>query len=85
MEYTVFRNLKHHRLLKNLEEVHIHEKRRKYDNKAIENDFVRSYLVTKTVIINSKTLRKTPSEAVVQTCNFIKKETLAQVFSCEFC
>ena len=24
-------------------------------------------------------------EAVAQACNFIKKETLAQVFSCEFC
>ena len=40
MEYTVFRNLKRHRLLKDLEEEYIHEKKRKYDNEAIENDFV---------------------------------------------
>ena len=25
------------------------------------------------------------AEALAQVCNFIKKETLAQVFSCEFC
>ena len=48
MEYTVFRNLKRHRLLKDLEEEYIHEKRRKYDNEATENDFVRSCLVTTT-------------------------------------
>ena len=54
MEYTVFRNLKRRRLL----EEYIHEKRRKYDNEAIENDLVRSYLVTTTAIINSKTSRK---------------------------
>ena len=29
--------------------------------------------------------RKTPVSPVPQACNFIKKETLAQVFSCEFC
>ena len=53
-EYTAFRNLKRRRLLKDLEEEYIHEKRRKYDNEAIKNDFVTSYLVTKTAIINSK-------------------------------
>ena len=58
MEYTIFRNLKRHRLLKDLEEEHIHEKRRKHDNEAIENDSVRSYLVTATAIINSKTPKK---------------------------
>ena len=26
-----------------------------------------------------------PTEATVRACNFIKKETLAQVFSCDFC
>ena len=51
MEYTLFRNLKPSRLLKDLEEDNIHEERRKYDNKAIENDFVRSCLVTTTAII----------------------------------
>ena len=44
--------------MKYLEEEYIHEKRRKYNNKAIENDFVRSCLVTATAIINSKTPRK---------------------------
>lgn len=58
MEYTVFRNLKHRRLLRDLEAEYMHEKRRKYGNEAIENDFVRSCLVTTTAIINSKTLRK---------------------------
>ena len=58
MEYTVFRNLKRRRLLKDLEEQYIHEKRRKYDNKVIENESVRSCLVTTTAIINSKTPRK---------------------------
>ena len=57
MEHTVFRNLKHRRLLKDLEEGYIHEKRRKYDNEAIENDFVSS-LVTTIAIIYSKTPRK---------------------------
>ena len=47
------------------------EKRRKY-NEAIENDFVRSYLVTTTAIINSKTPRKPRPEAVVQRCS-VKK------------
>ena len=55
MEYAVFRNLKRRRLLKDSEEEYIHEKRRKYDNEAIENDFVRGFLVTTTAIINSKT------------------------------
>ena len=68
MEYTVFRNLKRSRLL----EEYIHEKRRKFDNEAIENDFVRSYLVTTTAIINSKTSRKPSSEAGVQRCS-VKK------------
>ena len=48
MEYTVFRNLKRHQLSKDSEEEFIHEKRRRYDNEAIENDFVRSCLVTTT-------------------------------------
>ena len=61
MEYAVFRNLERSRLLKDLEEECIHEKRRKYDNEAIENDFVRSCLVTATAIINSKTPRKPSS------------------------
>ena len=52
--------------MKDLEEDYIHEKRRKYDNEAIENDFVRSYLVK---TINSKTPRKPRSEAVVQRCS----------------
>ena len=56
--YTAFRNLKRRRLLKDLEEEYIHEKRRKYDNEVIKNDFVTSYLVTTTAIINSKTPRK---------------------------
>ena len=68
MEYTVFRNLKRSRLL----EEYIHEKRRIFDNEAIENDFVRSYLVTTTAIINSKTSRKPSSEAGVQRCS-VKK------------
>ena len=72
MEYTVFRNLKRCRLFKDLEEEYIHEKRRKYDNKAIENDFVRSYLVTTSAIIDSETPRKPRSEAVVQRCS-VKK------------
>ena len=50
-----FRNLKRRRLLKDLEGEFIHEKRRKYDNEAIDNDFVRSYLITATAVINSKT------------------------------
>ena len=58
MEYNVFRNVKHRRLLKDLEEEYIHEKRRKHDNEAVENDFVRSCLVTTTAIIRSKTPRK---------------------------
>ena len=58
MEYTVLRNLKRHRLLKDLEKEYIHEKRRKYDNEAIENGFLRSCLVTATAITNSKTPRK---------------------------
>ena len=53
-----FQNLKRRRLLKDLEKEHIHERRRKYDHEAIENDFVRSCLVTTTTIINSKTPRK---------------------------
>ena len=65
MEYTVFRNLKRRRLLKDLEGEYIHEKRTKFDNEAIENDFARSYLVTTAAIINSKTPRKPRSEAVV--------------------
>ena len=52
--------------MKDLEEEYIHEKRRKYDNEAIENDFVRSYLVTATAVINSKIPGKPRSEAVVQ-------------------
>ena len=28
---------------------------------------------------------KVRTEATVRACNFIKKETLAQVFSCDFC
>ena len=63
MEYTVFRNLKCRRLLKDLEEEYIHEKRRKYDNEAIKYDFVRSCLVTTTAIINSKTPRKPSSKS----------------------
>ena len=62
MEYTVFRNLKRRRLLKDLEEEYIFEKRRKYDNEAIENDFVRNCLIRTTAIINSKTSRKPSSE-----------------------
>ena len=58
MEYTVFKNLKRHRLFKDLEEEYIHEKRRKYDIEAIKNDFVRSCLKTTTAIINRKTPRK---------------------------
>ena len=42
MKYTVFRNLKRRRLLKDLEEEYIHEKRAKYDSEGIENVFVRS-------------------------------------------
>ena len=61
MEYVVFRNLERSRLLKDLEEECIHEKRRKFDNEAIENDFVRGCLVTATAIINSKTPRKPSS------------------------
>ena len=60
MEYTVFKNLKRHRLLKDLEEEYIHEKKRKKDNEAVENDFVRSDLVTITAIVNSKNSQKTP-------------------------
>ena len=58
MEYMVFRNLKRRQSLKDLEEAYIHEKRRKHDNEAIENDYVRSCLVTTTAIINRKTPRK---------------------------
>ena len=58
MEYTVFRKLKWRRLLKDLEEEYIYEKRKKKDNEAIENDFVRSCLVTTTAIVTSKTPRK---------------------------
>ena len=72
MEYTIFRNLKSRQLLKDLKEEYIHEKGRKYDNEAIENGFVRNYLVTTTAIINSKTPRKPRSEAVIQRCS-IKK------------
>ena len=72
MEYTVFRNLKRRRLLKDLEEEYIHEKRRKCDKEAIENDFVTSYLVTTTAIINNKTPKKTRSDTVVQRCS-VKK------------
>ena len=31
------------------------------------------------------TFAKVSSEAVPRRCNFIKKETLAQVYSCDFC
>ena len=41
MKYTVFRNSKRRRLLKNLEVEYIHEKRRKCDNETIKNDFSR--------------------------------------------
>ena len=58
--------------MKVLEEEYIHEKRKKYANEDIENEFVRSYLVTTTAIINSKTPRKPHSEVVVQRC-FVKK------------
>ena len=51
MRYIVFRNLERRRLLKDLEEEYIHEKRRKYDNEATENDFVRSWLVSTTATI----------------------------------
>ena len=44
--------------MKDLEEEYIHEKRRKYDNEAIKNDFATSCLVATTAIINSKTPRK---------------------------
>ena len=40
----------------------VHEKRRNYDNKTIENDFVRSCSVTTTTIINRKTPRKPRSK-----------------------
>ena len=33
----------------------------------------------------SQNSRKTPVPESLSFCNFIKKETLAQVFSCEFC
>ena len=85
MEYTVFRNLKRRRLLKYLDEEYIHEKR-KYDNEAIENDFVRSYLVTTIAIINSKTPRKPRSEAVIQRCSvkkvFLKISKISQENTC---
>lgn len=42
MKYAVFRNLKRRRLLKDLEEECIHEKRAKYDSEGIENVSVRS-------------------------------------------
>ena len=67
MEYTVFRNLNRRSLLKDLEEEYIHEKRRKYDNEAIENDFLRGCLVTTTAIINSKTPKKPRSRNRNQT------------------
>ena len=44
--------------MKDLEEGYIHEKIQKYGNKAIEDDFVRSCLVTVTAIIISKIPRK---------------------------
>ena len=44
--------------MKDLEEEEIHKKKWKCDNEAIENDFVRSCLVTTTPIIKSKTPRK---------------------------
>ena len=72
MEYTASTNLKRHRLSKDPEKGYIHEKRRNCDNEAIVNYFVRSYLVTITAIINSKTPRKPRSEAVVQKCS-VKK------------
>ena len=53
MEYTVFRNLKRPWLLKELEQEYIHEERRKYDNEAIENGFLRCCLVKTTAIINN--------------------------------
>ena len=36
-------------------------------------------------IRNNEAFRSRPSEFRPEACNFIKKETLAQVFSCEFC
>ena len=59
MEFTDFRNLKRRQFLKELEEVQIHGKRRRYNNENVENNFVRSCLVTTTVIINRKTSKKT--------------------------
>ena len=50
----------------------MHEKRRKCNNEAIENDFVKSYLVATTAIINDKTPGKPRSEAVDQR-SFVKK------------
>lgn len=47
--------------MRDLEAEYMHEKRRKYGNEAIENDFVRSCLVTTTAIINSKSLRESRS------------------------
>ena len=71
MEYTVFRHLKRRRLLKNLEEEYKLEKRRKYDNEAIEN---------------CKTPRKPLSEAVLQRCSvkkvFLKISQNSQENSC---
>ena len=45
---------------------------------------VRGCSVKKVFLENSKIQRKTPVPES-QAYNFIKKETLAQVFSCEFC
>ena len=71
MEYTVFRNLKRRILLKDLEEEFMHEKRRKYDNEAIGNDFVRSCFVTALSITGSKTPRKACSRNKTRTAKFI--------------
>ena len=49
----------------------------------------RKFSIRKAVLIILNILRKIPPlESLfkkVHACNFIKKETLAQVFSCEFC
>ena len=39
----------------------------------------------KGVLIKKRVTNKTPVPESPEVCNFIKKETLAQVFSCEFC
>ena len=50
---------------------------------TIEGQIFTVFFFRVTALINLEILQEILAE--VATCNFIKKETLAQVFSCEFC